>query len=57
MWEYQRLEFEINKLIDLNIKLTELGKNNWEVIYYNEIKPERFGNPYKIIILIKRNIT
>lgn len=54
MWEYKRLEFEIFKLIDLDIELTKLGADSWEIIHYNEEKPKSFGLPYKIIIIIKR---
>ncbi len=54
MWEYQRLEFEIFKLIDLDIKLTKLGSDNWEIIYYNEEKPKSFGLPFKIVVLLKK---
>jgi len=54
MWEYKRLVLEIFKLIDLSSELAKLGSDNWEIIYYDEQKPEKFGVPYKITILSKR---
>jgi hypothetical protein len=55
MWEYNRINFEAVNVSEINKKLNELGLLNWEIIYYEENKPVKFGDTYKIIIVIKRN--
>jgi hypothetical protein len=54
VWEYDRviIEFKIiQKLID---ELNVLGANGWEIIYYQEQKPKKFGEKYKSIIIVKK---
>lgn len=54
MWEYDRINFEAFKVSDITKKLNELSAEDWEIVYYDESKPEKFGDTYKIIIVIKR---
>jgi hypothetical protein len=57
MWEYNRFEIKhstINELID---ELNKLGADNWEIIFYEEKKPEKFGDNWITTILVKRSKT
>jgi len=53
-WEYERLETEFGLVRELTEKLNEFGKDGWEVIYYNETPPAKFGDKHKVIVLIKK---
>lgn len=55
MWEYNRINFEAANVSEINKKLNELGLLNWEIIYYEENKPVKFSDTYKIIVVVKRN--
>ena len=54
MWEYNRLDLSLHLIKDINEELNKLGEQDWEIVYYREDKPEKFGAPYKIKILLKR---
>lgn len=54
MWEYKREKYLIDTLNELDKILINEGLNNWEIVYYNEKKPEKFGNKMEIIIVFKR---
>lgn len=54
IWEYNRktIEFYLEKeLID---ELNVLGQKGWEIIHYQETKPEKFGDKSKTFIIMKR---
>jgi len=53
-WEYDRQRIEFNKVMDLLDKLNALGADGWEIISYEEKKPEKFGDNYESIIIVKR---
>jgi len=53
-WIYDRLKIEFEKAQELLDKLNELGKDGWEIIHYEEKKPEKFGGKTESIILIKK---
>jgi len=53
-WEYDRRKIEFGKTIDLVNELNALGADDWEIINYEEKKPEKFGGKYESIIIIKR---
>ena len=54
MWEYKREEFEFQKTVDLERQLNERGEKGWEIIYYQETKPLKFGEKIKTIVLFKK---
>jgi|JFJP01.1.fsa_nt_gi hypothetical protein len=54
MWEYNRFEFRFRNFPDLNTELKRLGKEGWEVIYYNETESTKLNGEYKASMLIKR---
>ena len=56
MWEYQRFEFRFRNFPELNVELNKLGKEGWEIIYYNEIESTKLNGEYKANILVKRFI-
>lgn len=56
MWEYDRIEFEAKLFSEIINNMNNLGLEGWEIIYYNEKKPEKFGLPYNIIIIAKRKL-
>ena len=53
MWEYDRFEVKYESPNQLVKQLNEFGKENWEIISYNEIEPKKFGDN-KLIIIVKR---
>lgn len=36
MWKYLKITFKVASPSELQIKLTEIGKDGWEIIYYQE---------------------
>jgi hypothetical protein len=54
MWQYDRIEIKHGNIRELIDKLNELGNDNWEIIYYNETKPPKFGDDWITIIIVKR---
>ncbi len=54
MWEYKIMFIMYKTFQELTNELNEFGKDNWEVIHYEEEKPEKYGNDYKAKILLKR---
>lgn len=56
MWEYNRLNVKIKIISELIEYMNNLGRNGWEIFYYNEIKPDKFGSPYKITLIVKRKL-
>ena len=56
MWTYKRINREFRIISDIEDKLNELGSEGWEVIYYYEERPKKFGDSYKSFILLKKNI-
>jgi len=53
-WRYDRKKIEFNKTQDLLDELNALGAKGWEIIYYQEKKPEKFGDNYEVIIIVKQ---
>jgi hypothetical protein len=53
-WKYDRFEIEFGLVSELTQRLNELGADGWEVIYYSETKPPKFGEKYKVVVLIKK---
>lgn len=52
MWNYMRKSFKVNSPSDLQIKLTEIGKDGWEIIYYQEKSNNRI---IEVDILAKKS--
>lgn len=55
MWEYKRECFSVNTNKELNDVLSKIGSENWEIVYYDEIKPKKFGDNIELTIVLKRN--
>jgi len=54
MWEYNRFEFKYKLISELIDELNKIGKDNWEVIHYEENKPPKFGEDWISIVIVKR---
>lgn len=54
MWEYDRFTFKNNTIRELVDELNKLGVDNWEIIYYTEEKPPKFGEKWVCTVLGKR---
>jgi len=54
MWEYNRVEIKFKFAKELIDNLNKLGEENWDIIYYNETKPPKFGDDWIAIVLTKR---
>jgi hypothetical protein len=55
MWEYNRFEIKHKSVTELINELNKLGTENWEIIHYEEKKPEKFGDNWITLVLTKRN--
>ena len=53
-WEYDRHRIEFDKVMDLLKELNALGTDGWEIIHYQENKPEKFGEKHETIVIVKR---
>lgn len=56
MWEYKRMEYSLTMSGEIDKVLNDNGSNNWEIIYYDEKKPKKFGDDIELIIVCKRLI-
>ena len=54
MWEYKRIEYKFKNVNELDTQLNKEGDDGWEIIYYHETKPARFGEEYTSIVLYKK---
>ena len=54
MWEYRRIEYGLKFYGEIESLLNKEGKKRWEVVHYNEEKPEKFGSDIKLTVLYKR---
>jgi hypothetical protein len=54
MWEYERKDYKFRWYSELINKLNEMGKEGWEVIYYQEELPEKYANEFSSKVLFKR---
>ena len=54
MWEYKRTNYEFKLFTELEDKLNKEGKEGWEVVYYHEVKPKKFGGEHTAKVLFKR---
>ena len=53
-WEYKRIKYEFRLSSDLEDELNKEGKDGWEIVYYQETKPLKFGEKIKTIVLFKK---
>ena len=53
-WEYDRIEIKFTAAHQIATRLNELGTKEWEIIYYTEDKPKKFGAEGTVIIIVKR---
>jgi len=56
MWEYKRSNYEFRIFNELTEKLNNEGQQGWEVVYYEESKPEQYGCEYIANVIYKRNL-
>lgn len=56
MWEYKRMNYKFRFSNELIEKLNIEGNEGWEIIHYEEFKPELYGCEYEVKILFKRLI-
>lgn len=56
MWEYKRINYRFKIFNELIEKLNNEGQQGWEVVYYEETKPEQYGYEYETNVLYKRLI-
>ncbi len=54
MWEYNRFVVEFNYSKELLDKLNKIGEQGWEIIYYQETKPPKFGDKWISTVLTKK---
>ena len=54
VWEYNRVVIDFKATIEIEQELNALGAKGWEIIYYNEIPPKKFGDKGKCVVLIKK---
>ena len=54
MWEYDRIKFEFKTVQELLDELNKYGADGWEIIYYEEQKPKKFGENFESIVLFKK---
>jgi hypothetical protein len=54
MWEYKRQDINLRLFSELIGILNKNGDDGWEIIYYTEEKPDKFGNEHVAKILFKR---
>ena len=53
-WEYDRKKIESDKIQNVLDELNVLGADGWEIISYEEKKPEKFGGKFECVVLIKK---
>lgn len=56
MWEYKREQLSLSTYGEIEMILNKNGLDNWEVIFYNEKKPDKYGENIELIIIYKRLI-
>jgi len=54
MWEYKKKDEKFQTNDDLVKFLNKHGDDNWEVVSYQEEKPENYGRHFNTKILFKR---
>ena len=54
MWDYKRVEYKFKNINEIETPLNKEGDDGWEIIYYRETKPEKFGEDYVSIVLFKK---
>lgn len=54
MWNYKRVEYKFRVTSEIDTQLNKEGDDGWEIVYYHETKPEKFGGEYSSIVLFKQ---
>jgi hypothetical protein len=54
MWEYKRKDFISQLYSDLVEQLNKEGENNWELIYYQEERAEKYNRDFTVKTVFKR---
>ena len=53
-YEYDRIKIEFVKTNELLDEVDKRGADGWEIIWYDETKPKKFGGKTESIVLFKR---
>lgn len=53
MWKYHIEFIEGKHFKNIEEKLNELGSKGWEAIYCDLTKPEKFGDSWKLDVILK----
>lgn len=56
MWKFERLELKNTMIQNIMKELSKYGNDGWELIYYNEKTPSKFGDDYIVITILKKFI-
>jgi len=51
MWEYKRELYSLASVYEIDKVLNKEGSDNWEIVKYDETKPEKFGDDVKLTVL------
>jgi len=54
MWQYKRKDYKFNHISEIESLLNKEGDDGWEIIYYRETKPAKFGDQHVSFVLYKR---
>jgi hypothetical protein len=54
MWEYWRKDIRFKSNAELNEELNKVGAEGWEIIYFLEIKSERFRTADVLLKRLKK---
>ena len=54
MWEYKKKDLKFQNNLELVEFLNKEGNDNWEVIFFQEDKPENNSRHFSTSILLKR---
>ena len=54
IWEYDRVVIDFKATVEIKPELNVLGAQGWEIIYYDETSPKKFGDKGRCVVLIKR---
>jgi hypothetical protein len=54
MWEYKLIYIKYRLFQELVDELNKYGADNWDIVHYQEEKPEKYNSEYNAKILLKR---
>ena len=54
MWEYKRIDIKYKLSTDVDIALTNLGTDGWEIVTYNDMKNEVAGSKGGVVHIVAK---